>query len=150
MDITITKLVVSFSVHATEDLEKNLELLSYLIPSAILEQKDIVVDELEGGYRNPIDFVSIPFTKSSNINKIVNKISNILPTEEKDKLSSEFEERFDQKNSMFYIRLDKEDLCHGKVSLSSSANIIKLAIKMRAFTKDAQFQEFLVNQNILS
>lgn len=149
MDITITKLVISFSVHSTEDLGKNLELLNYLIPNEILEQTDIIVDELEGGYHNPIDFVSIPFTKSSNINKIIKKISNIISREEKGKLSSEFDERFDQKNNMFYIRLDKEDLYHGKASLSSSANIIKLAIKMRAFTKDAKFQEFLVNQNIL-
>ncbi len=149
MDITITKLVVSFSVHATENLEKNLELLNYIIPSEILEQTDIVVDELEGGYQNSIDFVSIPFTKSSSINKIISKVSNIIPIEEKEKLSSEFDERFDQKNNMFYIRLDKEDLFCGKATISSSANIIKLAMKLRAFTKDAKFQEFLVAQKIL-
>ena len=61
MDITITKLVISFSVHATEDLEKNMQGLSNIIPDGILEQMEVNIDELEGGYQNPIDFVNISF-----------------------------------------------------------------------------------------
>jgi len=62
----------------------------------------------------------------------------------------EFEERFDKKNSTFYIRLDKEELFHGKVSISSSANIVKLALKLRAFTKDVDFQKFLKEIKIIN
>ncbi|MHA2308100.1 MAG: RNA-binding domain-containing protein, partial [Candidatus Heimdallarchaeaceae archaeon] len=69
--------------------------------------------------------------------------------EEKTKLGIEFDERFDQKNNMFYIRLDKEELFHGNVVITSSANIIKLAIKMRAFIKDVNFKKFLIDKNIL-
>jgi len=150
MDITITKLVISFSVHATEDLEKNMQGLSNIIPDGILEQMEVNIDELEGGYQNPIDFVNISFTKANTIEKILRNFSSIIPNEEKLKLGIEFDERFDQKNNMFYIRLDKEDLFHGKVSITSSANVVKLAMKMRAFIKDVNFREFLINKNILN
>ncbi|MHA1953219.1 MAG: RNA-binding domain-containing protein [Candidatus Heimdallarchaeaceae archaeon] len=149
MEITVTKLVISFSVHATEDLEKNMESLSSIFPDGILENTEVNIDELEGGYQNPIEFVSFSFTKASTIEKILRYFSSITPNEEKTKLGIEFDERFDQKNNMFYIRLDKEELFHGNVVITSSANIIKLAIKMRAFIKDVNFKKFLIDKNIL-
>jgi RNA binding exosome subunit len=149
MEVTITKLVISFSVHATEDLEKNMESLSHLIPEGIFEQMEVNIDELEGGYQNPIDFVSIPFTKANTIEKILRNFTSITPNEEKTKLGIEFDERFDLKNNTFFIRLDKEALFHGKVLVTSSANVIKLSMKMRAFTKGVDFREFLIGKNIL-
>ncbi|MHA2308853.1 MAG: RNA-binding domain-containing protein, partial [Candidatus Heimdallarchaeaceae archaeon] len=71
MEITVTKLVISFSVHATEDLEKNMESLSSIFPDGILENTEVNIDELEGGYQNPIEFVSFSFTKASTIEKIL-------------------------------------------------------------------------------
>ena len=45
MDITITKLEISYSIHATEDFEKNMEALGNLIPIGFLEQTEIAIDE---------------------------------------------------------------------------------------------------------
>ena len=149
MDVTITKLEVSFSVHATEDKEKNLQAVSNLIPSPIIEQAQIMEEKLEGGYKNPIKYLRLAFTKASLIDKIMKNLSSKLSQEDKKKLNLEFESRIDMKNKSFFLRLDKEDLANNRISLASSKNIVKVSLKMRAFTKDVNLKEFLENNGLL-
>jgi RNA binding exosome subunit len=149
LDVTITKLEVSFSVHATEDKEKNLQAVLNLIPSSIIEQAQIIEEKLEGGYRNPIKYMRLVVTKANLIDKIMKSLSSKLSQEDKKKLNLEFESRIDMKNKSFFLRLDKEDLANNRISLASTKNIVKISLKMRAFTKDVNLKEFLENNGIL-
>ena len=149
MDVAITKLEVSFSIHATEDREKNLQAISNLIPSSIIEQAQIIEEKLEGGYRNPIKYIRLVITKANLIDKIMKNLSSKLSQEDKKKLNSEFENRIDMKSKSFFLRLDKEDLANNRINITSTKNIVKVSLKMRAFTKDVNLKEFLENKGIL-
>ncbi len=50
MTISIVKIEFSLSVHATEDFDKNMVALANLIPEEIIQESEIVVENLEGGY----------------------------------------------------------------------------------------------------
>ena len=149
MDIIISKISFSFTVHATEELEKNMHALSNLIKGIDIDQSTISRSRLEGGYGNPIDFVEISYTKSNIIKKIMECIISIISEDKKKKLAFEFENRFNRKKSTFFVRFDKNALYNDIIIITDSANIIKLAIKMRAFNKQAEFKNFLIDKRIL-
>ncbi|MFW9851660.1 MAG: RNA-binding domain-containing protein [Candidatus Thorarchaeota archaeon] len=149
MDVAITKLEISFSVHATEDKEKNLQAVSNLIPLSIIEQAQIIEEKLEGGYKNPIKYIRLVVTKANLIDKIMKSLSSKLSQEDKKKLNSEFESRIDMKKKSFFLRLDKEDLANNRINIASTKNIVKVSLKMRTFTKDVNLKRFLENNGIL-
>ncbi len=149
MDVAITKLEISFSVHATEDKEKNLQAVSNLIPSSIIEQAQVMEEKLEGGYKNPIKYMRLVITKANSIDKILRSLSSKLSQEDKKTLNLEFESRIDMKNKSFFLRLDKEALANDRINIASSKNIVKISLKIRAFTKDVNLKEFLENKGIL-
>ena len=149
MDVAITKLEISFSVHGTEDIDKNMEAISNITEEIDLNHANIVGEKLEGGYRNPIEYIQISFTKQNIIDKILKHLSSKLQKEDKALLETEFQHRFDFKKKTFHIRLDKELLYHNSLQLATSTNVVKLTIKMRAFTKDADFKNILFQKGIL-
>jgi len=149
LDVAITKLEISFSVHATEDKEKNLQAVANLIPSDIIEHAQIIEEKLIGGYNNPIKYMRLVYTKANLIDEILKNLSSKLSQEDKKKMNLEFENRMDKKNKIFFLRLDKEALAKGRISITSSKNIVKISMKLRAFTKDINLKEFLENKDIL-
>lgn len=150
MDITVSKIDISFSVHATENIDKNYELLSKIVVGMKEEQVKVMREDLEGGYGNPITFIHVSFTKNPNIEKVLKLLKERLLESDKELLLSEFPQRFDSKKSSFYIRLDKENLIQDIFKVTNSANVIKITLKLRAFTKQAEFKEFLISKGILS
>jgi RNA binding exosome subunit len=148
MDVAITKIEISFSVHGTEDIDKNMDAISNITEDIDLSQVQIVTEKLEGGYKNPIEYIQISFTKHNIINKILKNLSLRLQKEDKVLLETEFEHRFDYKKKTFHIRLDKESLYHNSLKITSTNNVMKLTLKMRAFTKDADFRNILFQKGI--
>ena len=149
MDITVVKVEFSFSVHATEDVEKNMEAVQNIIPQDIIEETNIKQERLEGGYGNPIEFLQITFTRKKEIDNALHNLAAKLSEEEKKSLADEFSERFDSNKSIFYFRAKKESAIRNKLQITSSSNAIKIAIKMRSFVKGVDFKEFLVSTGIL-
>ena len=149
MDISVVKVEFSFSVHATEDVEKNLEAVQNIIPQEIIEDTHIKQEKLEGGYGNPIEFFQISFTRKQEIDYALQNIAAKLSEEEKKSLANDFSERFDTKKSVFYFRAKKESASRNILQTTSASNAIKIAIKMRSFVKGVDFKEFLVNAGIL-
>ncbi len=150
MDIITSKLTFSFSVHVTEDKEKNMTALSNLTNGINQNQAIITESILEGGYGNSIKFIEISFTKTAAINKIIKYISSRLSDEDKEYLGSEFENRFDSRKNIFFLRFDKNAIYENKLLITDSANIIKLAIRLRAFTKQANYKYFLIENGIIT
>ena len=149
MDITVVKVEFSFSVHATEEVDKNLEAVQNIIPLEITEETNIKREKLEGGYGNPIEFFQLTFTRTKEIDNALQSIATQLSEEEKKSLANGFSERFDAKKSTFYFRVKKESAFRNKLQITSSSNAIKIAVKMRSFVKGVDFKEFLVNNGIL-
>jgi RNA binding exosome subunit len=149
MDITISRIEYSFSVHATEDLEKNLEALSNLLPEELIQETEIVVEELLGAYDNPIEYVTITFNKQKLFNKILDHLVGLISDEQKSLLFVEFDERFNQDKKSFHLRIDKQAILSEELSIISGTNIIKIEIKMRSYIKDVDFKQFLINLGLL-
>ncbi|MCE7742505.1 MAG: hypothetical protein GOP50_08580 [Candidatus Heimdallarchaeota archaeon] len=149
MTISLTKIEFSFSVHSTEDFDKNMEAIANLIPEELIEQTEITVEELEGGYNNSIQYVVINFNKTKDMSKILENIASKLSQEQKDYLNNEFEKRFHSDGKTFFLRIDKEEIFKNRLVIASSENVIKIAIKMKAYVKDVNYVEFLVNKGIL-
>lgn len=149
MSISLTKIEFNFSVHSTENFDKNMEAISNLIPENLIEKTEISVEELEGGYENPIQYVSIIFSKNKEMELVLEHLSAILTTDQRNQLNAEFSERFNFDNKTFFIRIDKEKIFNNVLVLSSADNIIRIAIKMRSYIKNVDFKEFLITKSIL-
>ncbi len=150
MEITVVKVEFSFSVHATEDVEKNIEAVQNIIPLENIEETNIKQEQLEGGYGNPIEFFQIAFTRKREIDNAITNIASKLSEEVKKILAQEFSERFNSDKSTFYIRVKKESAMKNKLQITSSSNAIKIAIKLRSFIKGVDFKEFLINTGVLA
>ena len=150
MDIIVSKLTFSFSVHVTEDKEKNMIALANLTKGSNQDQAIIAESILEGGYGNPIKFIEVSFTKTATIDKIIKYLSSRLSDEDKEYLGSEFENRFDTRRNTFFLRFDKNAIYEDNLLITDSANVMKLAIRLRAFTKQADYKHFLTERGILS
>ena len=150
MDIIASKLTFSFSVHVTETIEKNMSALSNLTKGINQDHATITESTLEGGYGNPIKFIEVAFTKTTAIDKVIKYISSRLSDEDKEFLGSEFENRFDSKRNTFFLRFDKNAIYADKLFITDSSNIIKLAIKLRAFTKQVNYKSFLIERGIIT
>ena len=149
MNITISKIEYSFSIHATEDFDKNMEALENLIPEDLINQIELIIEELEGGYGNPVEYVIVAFNKSKIIAKIFDSLVTIFSESQKKLLYAEFEERFNADKKSFHIRIDKQAIFNNKITISSSTDIIKIEIKLRSYVKDVDFKQFLVDKGLL-
>ena len=149
MDIKISKAEYSFSIHATEDFDKNLEALANLIPEELIQETELVVEELVGGYDNPIEYVTITFSKQKLVNKILDHLISQMSAEQKSQLYGEFEERFNQNKKSFHLRIDKQGIYNNELILSSATNVIKIEIRLRSYVKDVNFKQFLVDRGLL-
>ena len=149
MDITIVKVELSFSVHATEDVEKNMKAIQNIVPPEIIEDSIIKQEKLEGGYGNPIEFFQVTFTRKKEIDIVIQNIALKLSSKEKKSLAEEFSERFDRDKSTLYLRITKESASKNKLQITSSSSAIKIAIKLRSFIKGVDFKEFLLGVGIL-
>ncbi len=150
MDITISKVECSFSVHATENFDKNMEALENLIPDELIEETEIVIEELEGGYENPIEYVVTSFSNKKLVTKILEYIVSKLSKEQKMLLYDEFEQRFNQDKKSFHIRIDKQGIYNNQLIISSATNVIKIEIKLRSYIKDVDYKQFLIDKGLLS
>ncbi|MBY8999875.1 MAG: hypothetical protein KGD64_03080 [Candidatus Heimdallarchaeota archaeon] len=150
MDIITSKLSFSFSVHVTEEFEKNMTALSNLTKGTNEDQAIISKSRLEGGYGNPIEFVEVSYTKNAAIEKIIKIVSSRLTDANKELLGSEFENRFDLRRNTFFIRFDKNAIYDDKILITDSSNVIKLTIRLRAFTKQANFKNYLTDKGVIA
>ena len=149
MSIFLTKIEFNFSIHSTEDFDKNMEAIANLIPENLIENTEVSLEELEGGYDNPIEYVTITFSKNKDMELILQHLSTILTAEQKNQLDIEFDERFNLENKTFFFRIDKEKIFDNIIEISTTDNIIKIAIKMRSYIKDVDFKTFLKSKNLL-
>ena len=149
MSISLTKIELNFSIHSTEDFDKNMEAVANLIPETLIEETEISVEELEGGYENPIQYASIVFSRVKEMERVLEKIASKLSLDQKELLNNGFDTRFHFDSKTFFLRVNKEEIYSNKLTLTSSENVIKISIKMRAYTKNVNYKEFLEQKGIL-
>jgi RNA binding exosome subunit len=106
---------VNLLLHATEDGPKVLQAVQdvLLIPS---ERFSSSVSE--GHYKNRILLLKA-ILSSQEARKLANRIISLLSSIDKNQMSRLLHEYSDEKGNL-YIRIDKQRMCQGKVSLSET------------------------------
>ena len=108
----------SLIVHATEDREKILKSLS---DSLEIPSEKFATTPSEGHYKNKILTLNAVLS-SSEANDLASRIVSGLNSTDRQELVRAIGEFSDEKGNL-YLRLDKQRLCHGKVSMSFSDSI---------------------------
>lgn len=118
---------ISALSHATEDENKLLYYLkSYL--GKFSDPKKIELVKTEGHWKNPIIRINLYYTKNSDAlySEIIEKLHN---TYGKDDIETYLDNNIDEKGSL-YLRLDKQKLCSGEISISEKDSV-RLIFKRR-------------------
>ena len=105
---------ISFIVHATENEKKIYFMLQELFSIENIENKT-KINKLNGHYKNPIKHVEIKLS-DEEIKNTLEKIEKKIGIEDRETLEHNLEEYIDKKGNL-YLRLDKQDICLGKIVL---------------------------------
>ncbi len=126
---------VSAVVHSTEDREKVGEAISTLFPFEF----EIAVSKAKGHYGNPMEYLEVELTKSSEIKKFWKNLLELLG-EQVEEILRTLEDRIDDQN-ILHIRVDKQKAYLGEVELTSGGDPI--AIKLRLVTFPSKREKVL-------
>lgn len=112
-DLGFSAAEVDLLVHGTEDGGKVLQSIqdTLAIPSERFSSLP-----LEGHYKNQILMLKA-LLSSQEAGDLARRVTSLLNSSEREHLSSSIAEYSDEKGNL-YIRLDKQRICQGKVSLS--------------------------------
>ena len=111
-------------IHATEDMDRILTAVKNMF-DIDLARKNMKRRDLSGHYGNPIIYLTIKLS-SSDVKNILYKMREKLSVEERNYFLNTIDEYFHR--STVYIRLDKQRLCQGKLSLVEE-DPIKIVIR---------------------
>jgi RNA binding exosome subunit len=109
-------------IHATEDRDKILQSIENLLAISINKFSN---NCLEGHWGNRINFVRATIDDTKEANALAIKIIHSLNKFDRLLLLNSLDEHVDEKNNL-YFRLDKQNICKGKISLTDND-----AIKIR-------------------
>ena len=123
----IVALEISFLIHATEDRERVLNLVSSFMNA---DKEGFEVEKLLGHWRNQIDMVKGKLEGELARNVATNILSSLEPYDRKKMLYS-LGTYIDDKG-ILHLRLDKQKICERKIELSD-VDSIKIKFKPKLF-----------------
>lgn len=109
---------VSIIIHATEDENKILDAISNTL-SINAEKFNYL--ESTGHWKNKILLLTGNL-ESQEANVLAQKILSSLSSFEREQISTSYGSSIDEKGNL-YLRLDKQKICQGRISLSESDSI---------------------------
>lgn len=121
------EITVDAIVHATEDISKIFQSFEILD----LKEEDFGINETTGHFDNPIIMINAKITKKQALN-FIKKLVELLPNEQVNELIDEIEER--TVDSRFHMRLDKQELVKGNITVSKRGTI-KIKIHTPVYNK---------------
>ena len=122
------EVTVEIIVHATEDLKTILDAFEKLFE---VKEEGFSKKNLTGHFENPITMLNAKITKTKAEN-CIKKLVMTIPKGQLDELIGDLENRI--QNSSLHVRLGKQDLIQGMVSLQEK-DVIKLKIFMPIYQK---------------
>ena len=129
------EVTVEIIVHATEDLKTILDAFEKLFE---VEEEGFSKKNLTGHFENPITMLNAKITKTKAEN-FIKKLVMKIPKGQLDELIGDLENRI--QNSSLHVRLGKQDLIQGVVSLQEK-DVIKLKIFMPIYQKKNTWKNY--------
>lgn len=135
-DVRIRSVEISFVVHSTEDEGRLLETVSRELR---LDQRLFESNELEGHYKNPMLKVRAHLT-GKKADEFVFRLFSFLSDSDTKTIGEEMDKYIDEHKKL-YLRLDKQLLCKGRISLSQT-DPIRIKIKSNVKPSDSTTVDF--------
>lgn len=130
------EVTVEIIVHATEDLKTILDAFEKLFE---IKEEGFSKKNLTGHFENPITMLNAKITKTKAEN-FIKKLVMKIPKGQLDELIGDLENRI--QNSALHVRLGKQDLIQGMVSLQEK-DVIKLKIFMPIYQKKNALKNYV-------
>jgi len=130
------EVTVEIIVHATEDLKTILDAFEKLFE---IKEEGFSKKNLTGHFENPITMLNAKITKKKAEN-FIQKLVMKMPKGQLDELIEDLENRI--QNSTLHVRLGKQDLIQGIVSLQEK-DVIKLKIFMPIYQKKNTLKNYV-------
>ncbi len=128
------EITIDVIIHATEDISKifqSFELLN-------LKEDNFTIQETFGHFENPITMLNAKIIKKQ-AQSFMKKLLELLSAEQINGLIEEIEER--TTDSKFHMRLDKQELIKGNVTISEK-DTIKMKIHTPIYNKKDTIKSF--------
>ena len=126
---------VSIIIHATEDENKILDAVGGILS---IDTNRFRRMESTGHWRNRISLL-IGNLESDEANRLAQKILSSLSSAERDQFSNSSHSLIDEKGNL-YLRLDKQRICQGRISLSESDSIRVKFKRVMRFNGNRNFE----------
>ena len=130
------EVTIEIIVHATEDLKIIFDAFEKLFG---IKEEGFSKKNLTGHFENPITMLKAKITKTKAEN-FIQKLVMKIPKGQLDELIEDLENRI--QNSTLHVRLGKQDLIQGKVSLQEK-DVIKLKIFMPIYQKKNTLKNYV-------
>jgi RNA-binding protein len=127
-------------VHATEDITKILFKLNELFS---IPKGKFLISQAKGHWGNEISLLRANCDDNES-NVLLEKIISLLKKNEKNYLLASISDSFDEKDN-FYIRLDKQDMCNGMISLSNQDSIRIRFKPTKKFNQNNKFRDHVID-----
>lgn len=126
--------------HATEDIQKIITKMHevFLIPT-----EKFLISKAEGHWGNEISVIAAECDHNES-SALLERIISRLKIGEKNFLLGSISDSFDEKNN-FYIRLNKQSLCNGIISLSERDSIRIRFKPIKEFNQNNKFRDHVIN-----
>ena len=128
------EVTIDVIVHATEDISKIFQSFEILN----LKEDDFTIQETLGHFENPIIMLNTKIIKKQAQN-FMKKLLELLSSEQINGLIEEIEER--TTDSKFHMRLDKQELIKGNITISEK-DTIKMKIHTPIYNKKDTIKSF--------
>ena len=129
------EITIDVIVHATEDISKIFQSFYDILE---IEEESFSITETTGYYENPIIMLNAKLVKKQ-AKSFMEKFLKLLSRNQINQLIEEIEER--TADSKFHLRLDKQELIKGVVTLSEK-DTIKIRIHTPIYNKKESIRKF--------
>ena len=129
------EITIDVIVHATEDISKIFQSFYDILE---IEEESFSITETTGYYENPIIMLNAKLVKKQ-AKLFMEKFLKLLSRNQINQLIEEIEER--TADSKFHLRLDKQELIKGVVTLSEK-DTIKIRIHTPIYNKKESIRKF--------
>ena len=117
------EVTIEIIIHATEDAKKILDSFEEFFD---VKEEDFSKSSLTGHFENPITMLNAKITKKK-AERFLEVLTSNIPEYQLEEIKGDLENRI--QNSKLYLRLGKQDMIRGSLSLQE-----KDAIKLKIFT----------------
>jgi len=126
--------------HATEDIQKILIMMHEVF---LISTDKFLISRAEGHWGNEISIINAECDHNES-SVLLERIISMLNIGEKNYILGSISDSFDEKNN-FYIRLNKQSVCKGRISLSEHDSIRMRFRPQRGFNQNNKFRDYVMN-----